>query len=269
MTNFYTHYVYLAFLALLPGLLIVYFVYRRDIFPEPPKYVFITLVLGFSTQLPLDFLIPIVELVGKEMHKTIEAEDFYSTFIRAAFLEESLKYVIVIYYCLRLKNFGEPMDAIVYGVAASLGFAIMENWDYVMSEFAQNGYESAKDVAFLRINSAVLIHSILGIMMGFFLMDSIFEKQHKKLNLFLALFFPICLHGFYNYIIVSENISDAWIYLLIIFFLIRVFFIFKKQKKLQLENTGKHTKTIPPHSDIVFSLSFSLILLAIIYKLLN
>ena len=269
MSSFYTQYIYLAILALLPGLLILLYVFKRDISPEPPKVVFITLILGFATAFPLDFLIPLVEKIGKDLHRTVEAEDFYSSFIRAGFLEETLKYLIVIYYCVRLKDFGEPMDAIVYGVAASLGFALMENWDYVQNAFYKEGYESAKYVAFARMSSAVLIHSILGIMMGFFLMDAVFEKQHRKLNLVLAILFPVCLHGFYNYILTSKNISNYWIYILLVFFLIRISFIFKKQKKLQLEGRQTHVKAIPSNSDVIFSILTALMSLVVIYLFIN
>ena len=99
------------------------------------------------------------------------------------------------------------MDALVYGVAASLGFAAYENWEYVLYAFGSEGSQGASDVAWIRSFTAVPLHALCGVFMGFFLMDAIFEKEHAKLNLFLSLFFPICLHGFYNYLIMSESFA--------------------------------------------------------------
>ena len=69
--------------------------------------------------------------------------------------------------------------------------------------------------------------------MGFFLIEAIFDKINKKLFLFLALFFPICLHGLYNLILSSNNFSTYWIYILLIVFIIRAYFVFKKERNLQ------------------------------------
>ena len=51
----------LSFFSILPVILILFFVYKRDKFPEPPRVVFITLLLGFGITLPISLLIPIAE----------------------------------------------------------------------------------------------------------------------------------------------------------------------------------------------------------------
>ena len=118
-----------------------------------------------------------------------------------------MKFLVLVIYCLHLDKFDEPMDALVYGVAASLGFATYENWQYVMNAYSVQGVEFAKDVAFIRSFTAVPLHALCGIFMGFFLMDAAFDREHNRINLFLSLFFPVCLHGLYDYILMSESFS--------------------------------------------------------------
>ena len=258
----------ISFYAILPAAIILYYVYKRDKFPEPPRVVLVTLFLGFGITFPLMLLIPFAEGILENLDWDIESNNFYMSFIRASFLEETMKFLILVYYCLHLDEFDEPMDALVYGVAASLGFAVFENWEYVMGAAGESiGY--AKDVAFARAFSAVPMHALAGVFMGFFLMDAVFEKANRKLNLFLALFFPVCLHGLYDLILFSKNISNWWIYILVGVFLVRGFFIFRKQRNLQSQKIRKKTKNIPINSEIFFVVIVSLFILITVNYMLN
>ena len=241
----------LSFYAVLPVVLIFWYVYKRDKFPEPPRIVFITFLLGIGITFPLGILIIAVEGFAETLNLGIESSNFFISFIRASFLEETMKFLVLIFYCLHLDDFDEPMDALVYGVAASLGVAVIENWEYVIGA-SKDGVQVAKDVALIRSFTAVPLHALAGVYMGFFLMDAIFQKHNQKFYLFLAIFFPVCLHGLYDLIIFSKNISDYYIYILLIVFLIRAIFIFKKERSLQTLVNIKKIKTIPKNSDIFF-----------------
>ena len=259
--------------ALLPVIIILYYVYKRDRFPEPPRTVFITLLLGFGITLPIGLLIPLVEGFVENIRWGVESKHFYQAFVRAAFLEETMKFLVIVIYCLHLDKFDEPMDAIVYGVAASLGFAAYENWEYVMYAFGNGGLENANDVAWIRAFTAVPLHALCGIFMGFFLMDAIFEKENSKVNLFLSLIFPIGLHGFYNYLIMSESfaIKNYWIFILLGVFIIRAFFIFRKERELQLERgeEGLQNKQLPSMKDIILIILLSGFIVVFASYLLN
>ena len=50
---------------------------------------------------------------------------------KAAFLEEGIKFALLIFFCVRLSDLNEPMDAIVYGAAIGLGYAAIENVGYL------------------------------------------------------------------------------------------------------------------------------------------
>jgi hypothetical protein len=76
----------------------------------------------------------------------------------------------------------------------------------------------------------------------------------------LSLFFPVCLHGLYDLILFSKSISDFYIYILLIIFLIREIFIFKKERQSQNTET-KRIKVIPKTSDIIFVVFVTFVIL--------
>ena len=59
------------------------------------------------------------------------SESLASSFLSAAVVEEGLKFALLYFVVYRLREFNEPMDAMVYGVCVSLGFAASENIFYV------------------------------------------------------------------------------------------------------------------------------------------
>ena len=87
----------ISFYAILPAAIILYYVYKRDKFPEPPRVVFITLLLSFGISFPLSFLIPFAEGILEGLDFGLESNNFYMSFIRAAFLEETMKFLVLIY----------------------------------------------------------------------------------------------------------------------------------------------------------------------------
>ena len=79
-----------------------------------------------------------------------------------------------------MKDFNEPMDGIVYGVCASLGFATLENFYYVYIISDTFG-TSAMTLALVRAFSAVPAHAVFGIFMGYFFMKYVFVKKGENL----------------------------------------------------------------------------------------
>ena len=88
--------------------------------------------------------------------------------------------MIIVFYCTRRTAFDEPMDGLVYGVAASLGYAAWENIDYVFIFYRSIWkliYNPSFKVAIFRAFSAVPLHALCGVMMGFLIAETLFEKN--------------------------------------------------------------------------------------------
>ena len=89
------------------------------------------------------------------------------------------------------------MDGIVYGVAASLGFATYENYDYVF-RLAEQWDLVPMDLAIWRSYSAIPMHGLNGCIMGYFIAAYAFSVRKKYLV--LSLLIPYLLHGSYNFL---------------------------------------------------------------------
>ena len=145
---------------------------------------------------------------------------------------------IIVFFCTRKVEFDEPMDGLVYGVAASLGFAAYENIDYVLYALKEPSFE----IATIRAYTAVPMHALCGVMMGFLITQSIFEKKHNYINLVLALLIPVGIHGLYNFSLSSSIVSVEIAYIILIIFIVRSVILFKNLKKKNLQSIIFHKK---------------------------
>tara|TARA_Y100000816_G_C26082380_1_gene570658 strand:+ start:572 stop:1375 length:804 start_codon:yes stop_codon:yes gene_type:complete len=210
------------FVALLPAAVIITYVYKKDLFPEDKREVAITFLLGSSIVLFLYLMIPIAESFNDVFFEGYGHIAFL-TFFRAATLEETFKLLVVFFYSYKLKSFNEPMDAVVFATSASLGFAAIENIQYVHLGETEN---QAFDIAFARAFSAVPLHGLCGIIMGIFFGLAAFAERNNKKYLFYALAIPIVIHGTYNFVLSIG--AGILIYLILIVLIFRINSIFEK-----------------------------------------
>ncbi|MEZ4852318.1 MAG: PrsW family glutamic-type intramembrane protease [Bacteroidia bacterium] len=184
-------------LALAPIVFIFTFVYLKDEYErEPLKYLVITFILGICTALPVLFIGEYLQILTG----TSQASDSFGVFIYAffvvAFTEEVMKFLVLRFYNYPHKEFDEPYDGIMYGVAVSLGFAAIENVLYVF-----NSEGSEIQTGIVRMFTAVPAHAMFGIMMGYFMGRAKFieEKNKKVLEMLKGLGVAIFFHGVYDY----------------------------------------------------------------------
>ena len=256
--------IYFSIASIIPVIIILLYVYKKDRFPEPPRIVFITFALGVATIFPILMIIPLIEGFAENLNLLSEPSHFYFAFIRAALLEEIFKWLVIIYYCVKLNELNEPMDALVYGVAASLGFAAFENFEYVTGSL-QSSVELASSVAWLRAFTAVPLHAICGAIMGYFLIKTIFIIKNKNINLFLSLFAPVIIHGLYDFILMSEKVASGLIYPLLIVLVIIASFIFNKERRNQdkMFFEGQYSKYTIGNFSVGLTILISLTLLSL------
>lgn len=170
-------------LTFLPPIFIVLYVIYSDKFKEPISLIISTFFLGCLLIIPAGILNTI--LIGEN--------DNYS--FLAGFTEETLKFFVLFFYIRNKKQFDEPMDAIVYGTLISLGFATIENFEYVyLVEFEISSFT----IAFIRAISAIPLHACCGILMGYYFIYFYFRK--KRIFLLYSLVIPISIHAGYNFL---------------------------------------------------------------------
>ena len=252
------HFVYIV-AATLPAILILFYVYKQDKFPEPRAIVIKTFLFGCGITLAVKLLIPAFDDYSQK-YFTGETYYFFDSFIRAAFLEELFKLFVLVFYCSRKTEFDEPMDGLVYGVAVSLGYAAYENIEYVL--YAYN--EPSFHLAYVRALSAVPMHALVGVVMGFLITQSIFEEKHNYLNLFMALSIPALIHGFYNYIYSTSLISNYMATVLLFAMFLRAIYMFRDLKKKQIAGPKAHTKKYFITGEKIFGISTSLLFVLLV-----
>ena len=186
-------------LAIAPPLLIAYYVYQKDKYDKEPKSLIIkSFLFGCLGIIPAIFL----ELFAKGMFTNL----FLYVFFGIALVEEGVKYFFLKKFLFNKPDFNEPMDGIVYAVMISLGFATVENIFYV---FNHPGQEI--QVAIMRMFTAIPLHAVCGVILGYFVGLAKFSDNSKPL-LYKGLFIATLVHGLYNFFIFS---GDGFIFSII------------------------------------------------------
>ncbi|MDO4976409.1 MAG: PrsW family glutamic-type intramembrane protease [Eubacteriales bacterium] len=194
----------LAFMALLPPIVLLVYVYKKDkVEKEPKRLVVKTFLLGIFSIIPT---IIVEELLTKLLNPWTPQHSLIGlaihTFIGIAIVEEFFKMMACKISVWKNKEFNYTFDGVVYAVAAALGFAALENLMYVF-EF---GMGNAIARAFMSIPG----HAIFGVFMGINLgLAKLYETngQRGKARAFKvrALIIPTILHGLYDFMCSSGD----------------------------------------------------------------
>ena len=210
-------------ITIIPSVIILFYFIFSDKFREPKKLIIITFLFGVLATIPAGYLNHyILTIFG---NNNIINNALLSGFFAGGFVEEILKFSVLYFYILKEKEFNEPMDAIVYGVVVSLGFATLENIEYVY--FSNHLAEmSSREIAIIRSFSAIPLHALCGVIMGYYFGEYVFSNNGRFLG--YSLIVPIIFHGTYNFLASFPNI-----YFLIVVLIALIFSIFlHKQAKI-------------------------------------
>ncbi len=219
-------------ITIVPSLVILLYFFTSDKFKEPKSTIAIVFALGILICLPAGIL---NEFMSDNFGDAKNPNDLTHSFLGPAWTEEILKFLILYTIVLKRSEFNEPMDGIVYGVAASLGFATYENYTYVYI-LAETWDILPSQMAIWRSYSAVPMHGLNGCIMGFYF--GMYAFTANKKYLILSIIIPYLLHGLYNFLVMHYPY-----YLLTV---IGMFFyaitLHSNVKKLQLKKTKETEK---------------------------
>ena len=149
--------------AVAPALLILWLVVAADERPGPPAKVWTAFVLGAASISLLGILrAPFLALFTAPENPWV-AQAVHSLF-GVALPEETVKILVIVAVSAQRRRFADPMDTVVYGAAAGLGFAAYENLAYLVQHV-----EMWQSLAALRSVLTVPFHGALGIIAGAYL----------------------------------------------------------------------------------------------------
>ncbi len=132
---------------------------------------------------------------------------FLFVFLIVGPVEEGLKFIMYFIINYRNKEIDLPADPIIYTTAIAGGFALFENYKYVinaMDKSIQYGYA----LAMARLLTAIPLHLGLGLLSGLFISKFTFNSDKKIINFISALFLPIIIHGLYDFLVFSLGNSN-------------------------------------------------------------
>ncbi|WHY90362.1 glutamic-type intramembrane protease PrsW [Neobacillus cucumis] len=209
-----------------PGLALLSYFYLKDEYEtEPISVVLRTFMYGALLVFPIMFIQHVFETEHLIKSEVIDA------FLSSSLLEEFFKWFILFYAIYSHVEFDEPFDGIVYGAAASLGFATVENIFYLVA----NGIEHAVTRALLPVSS----HALFGVIMGFYIGKAKFTEGLKMKWIILSLLLPFILHGVYDYILLTQ---ENWIYIIFPFMIFLWWFGLRKVKTAKILSANHFKK---------------------------
>ena len=229
-------------LSIAPGLAICVYIFLKDIYnKEPKRLLLFSFFLGILSIIPPYF----IETYALPFFNTSISSLATLAFCVVALSEELSKFLVVRYFCYPQKRFDEPLDGIVYSVMVSMGFATIENINYVFA----HGYSTA----FVRMFLSVPAHATFGVVMGYFIGKAKFDSANSFKHLLTGLLIAVLFHGTFDFFIfiqaneaINAYVSDGLLFAgAVVSFIIAIIFSRKQiglHRKLskQLFKTDQH-----------------------------
>jgi protease PrsW len=200
-------------LGLAPGLLWLWLIYRGNKYrPDPKGLVIRTFLFGMVATIPVTFvetglLLPYVFMhIETFRNFSIDSLNYlsfgemaYLAFIVAGFTEELFKFLVVKTTIYKSPYYDEPVDGLVYSSAAALGFASVENIEYLILF----GWQTA----LVRAPITTLAHVVFSAMWGYPLALKKLKRKNSTAFLWLGLIGAMAGHGLYDFLAFQQNDS--------------------------------------------------------------
>ena len=210
------------YIALLPVVVLLLFIYKKDIEKEPRGTLIRVFVFGLLSAIPA----VILEVILDNLFVTSNLPSLWMTFLvvftTIAIVEELGKWIGAYLCTYRRKEFNHMYDGIVYCVFASLGFAAIENVLYI--------FQSGIGTGIIRALLAVPGHAVDGVFMGIFFSLSKKELVNNNngkslLYMILSILVPAISHTIYDGLIFYNEFAQQDKYLAYFFIYVALTYI--------------------------------------------
>jgi RsiW-degrading membrane proteinase PrsW (M82 family) len=189
-------------LAVAPGVAVCLFIYSlQRLGKGSMRYLVMAFVLGAAATLPALAMQLLSEDVRNDpWHHSIWSYLWYA-FGVVALSEEGSKFLVLRGYAFPKKVFREPFDGVIYSVMIGMGFATIENIEYVW----QFGLETGVSRFFL----AIPAHASFAVLMGYSVGRAKFTPQHSLGLLLKGLGVAVLFHGSFDFFLFLQQSHEA------------------------------------------------------------
>ncbi len=232
--------------ALLPALLLLLYIWKKDPQPEPTSKLLKAFLAGVLICVPVSIVEMAIQslLFGEGGEGTTLIGSTAEAFLVAAIPEEAFKLLALWLLVRKNPYFDEHFDGIVYAVFVGLGFAAIENIFYVVGE------EEWLTVAISRALLAVPGHYAFAVLMGYYYSLYHFVDRSRR-NAVNILLMPVLAHGIYDALLMSGQVHP---YFGIIGFFVVIWFCIKlhkyAKKKIMAQIYRDNEDAEPPTSSV-------------------
>ena len=225
----------IALAALLPVVILMYYVYHKDFNPEPKNLVFKGFIYGaIATFVSTLISGPLMRMGFFTLEPQGALQCLKTAFFGAAIPEECAKLLMLWLLLRHCAEFDERYDGIVYAVAVGLGFAALENIQYVIAAGADWFHVSLSRALF-----AVPGHFAFAVVMGYYYsLNHFYGDAAPAGTRVKMILYPVLLHGTYDFIVFLSGLDTAVSGLLTLVFLWFCFRLFKSTRQRILTTAG-------------------------------
>lgn len=209
--------------AVLPAVILFVYIYNQQGAHRQPGYLMWKL---FGSGALAALLASVVEYIGTNVFNattTLKGNEYYLVFalLVIGLIEEGMKFIFLKKNTWNDPNFETRFDGIIYAVAVGLGFAVLENINYVFSY--------GLSTATLRAFTAIPGHLSFGVIMGYFYGRARYFKDTGRgtlsfLSQIAALGCAIILHGLYDAMSMINTTKSNLIFFVILIVIYLIIF---------------------------------------------
>ena len=177
----------------------VYHYHKDRALPEPVSHLLLAFVLGCMAAGISQLLYLGLEPLGlrfdaSALALTSSAKLFAYAVLAIGPIEEVAKLIPFVLVVLRLEKFDEPMDGIIYASFIGLGYAAVENWQYL-------DYLTTTE-AYARGFASPVVHMVFASIWGHWIAQAHLDSRSVPAAAAGSLAIAAGLHGIYDFIVI-------------------------------------------------------------------
>lgn len=226
--------VILVLLGLIPSVVWLLFFLQEDRRrPEPKGLLLSTFFWGAA----VTFYVLPIQIILRNLLVAAGLGELHPIFLFwLAGVEEVLKFAIVFLWVNRRKDFDEPIDAMIYMIVASLGFAAVENVATALR--APNSFE----LLTMRFIGATLLHGLASGLVGYYWAKGIVRGRIWQ-SILIGILLATILHSIFNYLMLNfgPGIKVTSFLIFLAFFVLADFEKLKKPFAVGLRSPSLHS----------------------------